>query len=221
MHIAIIGAGDVGGTLGTRWAQHGHQITFGVRDPQDAHVQRVLTSAGANAQATQVREAASAAPLVVLATPWGAAQEALHAAGPLAGKILVDATNPLAMDPEGLKQGLLLGHLTSAAEQIAQWAVGARVVKAFNTTGWPNMANPTYGAQRATMFICGNEAEAKATVAQLAEELGFEVVDTGALTTARLLEPMAMLWIHLCVGLGWGPDFAFKVLKRAKAASRP
>jgi predicted dinucleotide-binding enzyme len=99
--------------------------------------------------------------------------------------------------------------------------MGARVVNAFNTTGWPNMANPLYGTQPATMFICGDDAEAKATVAQLAEDLGFEVVDTGALTTARWLEPLAMLWIHPCVGLGWGPEFAFKILRRAHPAATP
>jgi predicted dinucleotide-binding enzyme len=221
MHIAIIGAGNVGGTLGTRWAQHGHQIIFGVRDPHDAKVQQVLGLAGASARATSVHEAAAATSIVLLATPWVAAQEAIAAAGNLAGKILIDATNPVVMSQDGLTQGLLIGHSTSAAEQIAQWATGARVVKALNTTGWPNMANPLYGTQRATMFICGDDVEAKATVAQLTEELGFEVVDTGALSTARWLEPLAMLWMHLCVGLGWGPEFAFKILTRAHPAAKP
>jgi predicted dinucleotide-binding enzyme len=118
------------------------------------------------------------------------------------------------MSPAGLQQGLVLGHTTSAAEQVAGWAAGAKVVKAFNTTGWPNMANPKYGDQSATMFICGDDAGAKAAVTRLSDELGFETLDAGPLKVARYLEPMAMLWIHLCIGMGWGPGFAFKVLRR-------
>ena len=140
------------------------------------------------------------------------AQSAIQAAGKLAGKILIDATNPLAMRSEGLR--LVLGHTTSAGEQVASWATGARVVKAFNTTGANNMADPKLGSQSASMFVCGDDAEARSTAMKLAEELGFEAVDCGPLSSARYLEPMAMLWIHLCIGLGRGPDFAFQIVKR-------
>ena len=92
--------------------------------------------------------------------------------------------------------------------------MGARVVKAFNTTGAGNMANPKFGTQAATMFICGDDESAKATVGKLAEELGFEAVDAGPLMAARYLEPLAMLWIHLALKMGWGTNFAFKILKR-------
>jgi predicted dinucleotide-binding enzyme len=210
MNITIIGAGNVGGTLGRRWAHNGHQVTFGVRDPQSPKVQEVLRAAGANARATSVREAVAAAECILLATPWTATQEVIQTAGNLAGKIVVDCTNPLA---PGLR-GLALGHTTSGGEQVARWAAGARVVKAFNMTGAKNMANPAYGAQQVTMCICGDDAEAKTTVGGLAAELGFEVIDTGPLTTARYLEPLAMLWIHLAYVQGLGPDFAFKVMRR-------
>ena len=210
MNITIIGAGNVGGTLGRRWAQNGHHVTFGVRDPQSPKVQEVLRAAGANARATSVREAAAAAECILLATPWTATQDVIQTAGNLSGKIVVDCTNPLA---PGLR-GLALGHTTSGGEQVANWAAGARVVKAFNMTGAKNMANPAYGAQQVTMFICGDDTEAKATVGRLAAELGFEVIDTGPLTTARYLEPLAMLWIHLAYVQGLGPDFAFKIIQR-------
>jgi predicted dinucleotide-binding enzyme len=210
MNITIIGAGNVGGTLGQRWAHNGHQVTFGVRDPQSPKVQEVLRAAGANARAAGVREAATAAECILLATPWTATQDAIQTAGNLSGKIVVDCTNPLA---PGLR-GLALGHTTSGGEQVARWAAGARVVKAFNMTGAKNMANPAYGAQHVTMCICGDDTEAKATVGSLAAELGFEVIDTGPLTTARYLEPLAMLWIHLAYVQGLGPDFAFKVMRR-------
>jgi predicted dinucleotide-binding enzyme len=214
MNIAIIGAGNVGGTLGTVWARKGHSITFGVRNPSDTKIQKLLASAGGNATAATVAEAAAQAPVVLLATPWEAAQNAIAAAGNLANKILIDTTNPLIMSPEGLRQGLVIGHATSAAEQIKQWAPGAKVVKAFNTIGAQNMANPIFGAQKATMFICGDDAEAKASVTTLSDDLGFETMDVGSLEIARLLEPVGMLWIHISYGLGRGPDFGFKIVKR-------
>ncbi len=76
------------------------------------------------------------------------------------------------------------------------------------------MANPRLGSRAASMLICGDDAAAKAVVKQLSDELGFETADVGPLSIARLLEPYAPLWIHMCVGLGWGPDFAFHVIKR-------
>jgi 8-hydroxy-5-deazaflavin:NADPH oxidoreductase len=214
MEIGVIGAGNVGGTLGRRWAQAGHAVVFGVRDPNDAKVRTLLASAGANARAGRVEEATAASAVVVLTVPWEAAHDAVRSAGDLTGKVLVDATNPVAMSPAGLQQGLLVGHTTSAAEQVAAWAQGARVVKAFNTTGFGNMHDPRYGSHAATMFLCGDDGEAKAMVTQLGEDLGFEMLDAGPLTIARLLEPLAMLWIHLAVFQGLGPDIAFTLQRR-------
>jgi predicted dinucleotide-binding enzyme len=128
VEIGIIGAGNVGGTLGRRWAQAGHAVIFGVRDPNDEKVRTLLASAGANARTGRVEEAAAASKVVVLTVPWEAAHDAVQSAGDLTGKVLVDATNPVAMSPAGLQQGLLVGHTTSAAEQVAAWARGARVV---------------------------------------------------------------------------------------------
>lgn len=214
MEIGVIGAGNVGGTLGRRWAQAGHAVVFGVRDPNDAKVRTLLASAGANARAGRVAEAAAASAVVVLTVPWEAAHDAVRSAGDLTGKVFVDATNPVAMSPAGLQHGLLVGHTTSAAEQVAAWARGARVVKAFNTTGVGNMHDPRYGSQAATIFLCGDDGEAKTMVTQLGEDLGFEMLDTGPLTIARLLEPLAMLWIHLAVFQGLGPDIAFTLQRR-------
>jgi len=214
MEIGVIGAGNVGGTLGRRWAQAGHAVVFGVRDPNNEKIRTLLASASANARAGRVAEATAASAVVVLTVPWEAAHDAIRSAGDLTGKVLVDATNPVAMGPEGLQRGLLVGHTTSAAEQIAAWARGARVVKAFNTTGFGNMDDPRYGSQAATMFLCGDDMEAKAIVTRLGEDLGFEMLDAGPLTIARLLEPLAMLWIHLAVFQGLGPDFAFTLQRR-------
>jgi NADPH-dependent F420 reductase len=214
MHIAVLGAGNVGGTLGRRWARAEHDVTFGVRNLADGRVQALVHEIGPNAKATTVAEAANRAAVVVLTVPWESAQEALRAAGDLAEKILVDATNPLLMTPEGLQQGLVIGHTTSAAEQIAQWAVGAHVVKAFNTTGWQNMADPLYGSQGLTMLLCGDQAESKTVVAVLAKQLGFEPVDVGPLRSARYLEALAMLWIDMAMFQGFGTNFGFQLVRR-------
>jgi 8-hydroxy-5-deazaflavin:NADPH oxidoreductase len=213
VEIGVIGAGNVGGTLGRRWAQAGHDVVFGVRDPNEEKVRTLLASAGSHARAGRV-EAAAASEVVVLTVPWEAAHDAVRRAGDLTGKVLVDVTNPVAMGLEGLKQGLLVGHTTSAAEQVAAWARGARVVKAFNTTGFGNMNDPRYGSQAVTMFVCGDDVEAKVVVTQLGEDLGFEMIDAGPLAIARLLEPLAMLWIHLAVLQGLGSEFAFTLQRR-------
>jgi hypothetical protein len=215
MKIAIIGAGNVGGALGTRWAEKGHSISYAVRKPKDDKVQNLIASLKGKAQAATIAEATSSAEVVVLATPWEGAREALAAAGNLAGKVVIDATNPIKLGAEGLKEGLVLGHNTSGGEQVAAWAPGAKVVKAFNTTGAGNMVNPLYGPQKATMFICGDAADAKATVKKLSDEIGFETIDAGPLSVARLLEPLAMLWIHLAFAQGMGTDFILRVVKRA------
>jgi 8-hydroxy-5-deazaflavin:NADPH oxidoreductase len=177
-------------------------------------VQKTVSAGGANAKAASIADAVKGVELVVLTVPWEGAQSAIQSAGDLNGKILIDCTNPVIMGAEGLKQGLILGHTTSAGEQVANWAKGAKVVKAFNTTGAGNMANPNYGPQSATMFICGDDAATKAIVKQLSDGLGFDTIDAGPLTAARLLEPTAMLWMHLAFECGMGMNFAFKVVKR-------
>jgi predicted dinucleotide-binding enzyme len=210
MKIAMIGAGNVGSALGRGWSARGHEIFFGARDPKDEKLRVLVNSIGAKAHAVSVAEAAANSEIVVLATPWPAAQGAIRAAGTLAGKIVIDCTNPLAPD----LSGLAIGHTTSAGEEVAKWAKGARVVKAFNTTGSGNMANARYDSARPTMCLCGDDSAAKASVAKLAEDLGFEAVDAGPLKNARLLEPFAMLWIYLAIKQGLGPDIAFKLLRR-------
>lgn len=210
MQIAVIGTGNVGSVLGTRWARSGHTVVFGSRHPQSEKTQHVVAGAGPNASAAAIADAAAGADVVVLATPWSGTQAALAATGDLSNTIVVDCTNPIKPD----RAGLALGTDTSGGEQVASWAGGARVVKAFNTTGSGNMADPRYGDQAITLFLCGDDAEAKQTVAGLAETLGFDVVDAGGITAARYLEPLAMLWVHLAYTQGHGPNIAFKLLRR-------
>jgi predicted dinucleotide-binding enzyme len=213
MNLAIIGAGSVGGTLGTAWAQKaGHEIFFGVRNPQSDKVQALVRSLGGKARAGTVAEAAASAEIIVLATPWNGAEAAIRSLGDVSGKIILDATNPLAMGPDGL--GLEIGHDTSAGEKVQGWAKGASVFKTLNTTGYGNMADPVFRGVKSVMFVAGDDAAAKPKVIALLAALGFEVLDVGPLRNARLLEAHAMLWIELALKRGLGRDFAFAILRR-------
>src|SRR5262245_52487900 len=138
MKIAIIGAGNVGSTLGRAWSAKGHEIVFGVREPRSAKAQDVVRATGAKARAASVADAVAACDVVLLATPWANTQEAVRSAGDLAGKVVIDATNPLKPD----LSGLAVGPTSSAGEEVARWARGARVVKCFNTIGAEHMGDP-------------------------------------------------------------------------------
>jgi 8-hydroxy-5-deazaflavin:NADPH oxidoreductase len=211
--IAIIGAGNVGGTLGTAWAQKaGHEIFFGVRDGKSDKAQALLRSIGGKAHAGSPAEAAAFADIIVMSTPWPATEAVIRSMGDLRGKIILDATNPLTRGAEGI--ALEIGHSTSGGEKVQTWASGASVFKTLNTTGFGNMANPVFGGAKAIMFVAGDDASNKPRVLDLVNQLGFDVVDAGPLRNARLLEAHAMLWIDLALVRGLGRDWAFARLKR-------
>jgi predicted dinucleotide-binding enzyme len=211
MRIGILGAGNVGGTLGRGWARLGHEVYFGVPNPGAAKTRELVRDIGPSARAGTAAEAAGFGEAVVLATPWQATEQAIKAAGEMSGKIVIDCTNPLRPD----FTGLTLGFTTSGAEQVAEWARGAKVYKAFNQTGSNIMAAPTLEGQRPVMFVCGDDAAHKPAVLKLTADLGFEAIDAGGLAVARLLEPVGMLWIHLALVQGLGRDFAFGLLRRS------
>jgi len=155
MRIAIVGAGSVGGTLGKAWLKRGYDIVWGIRnaaDPKYAGLPKDRIKPPA--------EAANAADIVVIATPWSSTEEAVKSLGNLANKIVIDCTNPLGIGPDGLQ--LVLGFETSAAKQIASWAPGASVFKTLNTTGSDNMSNATMYPVRPLMLVAGDDAEKEA-----------------------------------------------------------
>jgi predicted dinucleotide-binding enzyme len=206
MQIGIVGAGNVGSTLGSGWSKAGHKIIFGSREPNSQKLRELTRSIGATAGSNQD---AAEADVVVLTIPWPATKDVVSGLK-LAGKIVVDVTNPILPDLSGLE----LGTNTSGAERVAQWAKGARVVKAFNTVGFNVMAHPKFRDGSAVMFYCGDDAEAKKAAHQLAADLGFDPHDAGPLTQARYLEPFAMLWITLALNHGYGREFGFKLLQK-------
>jgi 8-hydroxy-5-deazaflavin:NADPH oxidoreductase len=211
MKIAIIGAGDVGGTLGRLWAKKGHQIMFGVRNLQSHNVLNLIRSIDSGVKVGTIGEAASFADVIVLAIPWKAVEETIKSAGDLSGKILIDPTNPIKAD----LTGLIIESSTSAAEEIAKWAKDSKVVKAFNSIGAKTLDNLQFDLVRADAFICGDDFKSKTVVKKLATEIGFDTVDAGPLINARVLEYLALLWIHLAYSQQMGPNIAFKLLTRA------
>lgn len=214
MRIAIIGIGNVGLALGGALAAAGHSITFGVRDPSSEDVRRAADLGGA---AHTVADAAAQAQVVLLAVPWAAMESAVAACGDLDGKILIDATNPLAWSADtGLR--LALGFDTSGAERVAALAPGAKVFKAFNQTGAENMAAATNFPVPPVMFVAGDDAQAKLIVLKIVADAGFEAIDGGPLAAARLLEPLAMLWIQLALARGLGRSFALALTHRPDPA---
>jgi hypothetical protein len=208
MSISIIGAGNVGTALGRAFTQRGEAVVFGV--PEPARYAETVAALGVRARVTTTAEAAAASDVVILAVPYGALAAIAHGVPDWQGTILVDATNPLA---PGLA-GLSVGTTTSGAEELAKLARGARVVKAFNTTGAENMADTRYPGGAPFMPVCGDDAEARRRVMALATLIGFDAVDLGPLAAARYLEPFAMTWIHLAIKQGYGRKFAFGVLRR-------
>jgi 8-hydroxy-5-deazaflavin:NADPH oxidoreductase len=202
MRIAIIGTGSAGSALARALRRADHTIVFGTRspDPFDPD-QKTIAEAAADAEAT------------ILAVPFGAVRDVIAAAGGFAGKVLIDATNPLGMGSRGL--GLTMGFSTSGAETIAAMAPGAKLFKAFNQTGFENMADATGYATRPVMFVAGDDAGVKPLVMGLATDAGFEAVDAGDLVESWLLEAYAMLWIELARKRGLESDFSFALQRKA------
>ena len=208
MSIAIIGAGNVGQALAQALASKGESVFLGVPEPEKYRA--AVRALGERVRIGTANASIAASEVVILAVPYSAADSIARSIPDWQGRILVDATNPLA---PGLA-GLSVGTTTSGAEEIAKAARGARVVKAFNTTGAENMADSRYPGGTVFMPVCGDDGEARSRVVALAALIGFDAVDCGDLKTARYLEPFAMTWIHMAIKLGHGRRFAFARLQR-------
>jgi predicted dinucleotide-binding enzyme len=211
MKIGILGTGKLGSALGKIWAEKGHMITFGSRERQKA--KKLADLIGFNAKGGTYEEAAKFGDVVVLAVPWSAAKESIKIAGDLKDKILIDCTSTVGPH----LGGLIKGYTTSGAEKVAKWAVDAKVIKTVHTIGVESLNKIEFGTQKASLFICGDYMNEKSIVKQLGAEIGFDVIDAGPLINARLIEPLAVLWVELAYNQGMGTDIAFKLLSRRKA----
>ncbi len=208
MKVTVIGAGNMGSALTRQLALAGHQVRVTARDIGKASA---LQQPGVSV--VPAAEAAADADVVIVATGYGEAAAALASVGNLAGKVVVDITNPLSAD----YMSLTVGHTTSAAEEIAKSVPDALIVKAFNTLFAQVLAaGADFGnGQKASTFVASDSERAKQTVTALAQSMGFDVIDAGGLKNARYLEPLAGLYIYLGYGAGLGTDIAPTWMRKA------
>jgi predicted dinucleotide-binding enzyme len=186
MKIAVIGAGNIGRTLGGKWAAAGHEVVYGVRSP------------GAPGTAA-IADAAAGAEVVVLAVPGGAAKDVVASlGGALAGKVVIDATNDI--------QG---GGKLHALDELAD---GAHPVRAFNTLGWENFADPVFDGVTADLFYAAEEGTGKDVAAELIADIGLQPVWLGGLDAFDLVDSLTRLWFTLAFQRKLGRRLAFKML---------
>ncbi len=213
LKIGILGTGDVGRALGNGFVSLGCQVMMGSREAGNEKSAAWAKGAGELAQSGTFEQASQFADIVVLATLWSGTENALRLAGAgnLAGKILIDTTNPLSFGPQG--PSLAVGHTDSAGEQVQRWAPQAKVVKAWNIVGNPHMYQPNFPGGPPDMFIAGNDAEAKQRVGEILTAFGWHNIDLGSIEMSRYLEPLAMVWIMTYFRTQNG-NHAFKLLRK-------
>lgn len=221
MKTAILGTGDVGRSLAAGFARHGHEVRVASRTPDSGKLDDWLAKHPGVALAGHA-EAAGWAELIVICTPWGGTENALRLAGAAncAGKVVIDVTNPLG-PPAGGAGGagargapvLVVSGDDSAGEQVQRWLPDARVVKCWNSVGNAHMIDPDFPDGPPTMFIAGNDPDAKKVVRGLLESFGWDAADSGGIEASRYLEPLAMVWILDFFATGSG-NMAFRMIRK-------
>ena len=193
VNVGVLGSGDVGRVLASGFAQLGHDVKIGTRDP--GKLREWASGAGDRASVGSFEDAARFGDILVLATLGSGTESAMRMAG-LAnfdGKVVIDAANPL--DFSTGKPQLYVGHTDSLGEQVQRLVPKARVVKAFNTVGNALMVHPQLPGGPPDMFLCGNDDDAKKIVSQICEAWGWGVIDIGGIEGSRYLEPMCLVWV--------------------------
>jgi 8-hydroxy-5-deazaflavin:NADPH oxidoreductase len=205
MNIAIIGTGNVGGTLATKWAQKGHRIFLGVNNTTNFKGAELLSNP--NTSVHPVKEAVLQADVILIATPATVAAEVAQSLGDTTGKIIIDAMNVV--------MGIGPAGFTNTADAILANTQTKDVVKCFNTTGFNNMLNPVYGNTAIDAFVAGDSVKGKEVAIQLAKDAGFaECYNVGGNDKFFLMEQFAFFWINLAMMQGLGREIGFKLLKR-------
>ena len=217
MNIGILGSGDVGRRLGDGLISLEHKVKIGTREPGKLDLQQWINNHGQEKAAvgTFAEAASFGDDLIFLATSWDGAPNTIKTANVknFAGKIVIDVTNPLDFS-KGVPPRLAVGHTDSAGETVQRLLPESKIVKALNTVGNIQMINPDFQGGPPTMFVCGNDKDAKKTVADsILTPFGWETIDIGGIEGSRLLEPLAMLWIIYYFKTNTG-NHAFKLLRK-------
>jgi 8-hydroxy-5-deazaflavin:NADPH oxidoreductase len=208
MKIGIIGAGNMGSALGRIWARQGHEVMLSYsrdRAKLDTLAQSIGVRAGTPAEAAQFAD------VILLVVPWGAVQDAIAAAGTMVGKTIISCINPIKSDFSALE----IGTTTSAAEEVAKLIPDAHVVEVLFPFAEILQSNSRqFGTEQPTQFYCGDNPDAKGSVAQLITEVGLSPIEVGGLMNARYLEPVGMLLVQLAYGNGMGVNIGLKFINR-------
>lgn len=218
MKLAFIGVGQVGAPLAVHLAEASHDVVIAESRTSSPKVAAALQR-HARLTARPPAEAVKDADVVFLATPYAANESVLlPLAASLAGKVLVDCTNPVG---PGLSHGL--GSARSGSEVVQSLVPGARVVKAFTIYGYENLEDPSYPdyAVRPAMLFCGDDPQAKRLVASLITACGFEPVDVGGLVQALHLEHLTLMWVRMVRADGHSPHLVWAALRRAARPASP
>lgn len=202
MKVAIIGTGNMGAGLVVALANAGHKVSIGARDLVKSAA--LADTTGKGTVGGGIAAAVKLADIVILALPFGAAAETIKQAGDLTGKVVIDISNPVTPD----YKELLIGHTTSAAEEIQKLAPQTSVVKAFNTIFAGLLTPDARQGKTLQVFIASNEESSKTLVSELVKSIGFEAVDAGPLSNSRYLEPIGEMNIQFGFFLGQGPVVA-------------
>lgn len=215
MKIGVIGSGTVGKVLASAFLQEGHEVMLGSRNPEKPEVVK-WKSENDKGQTGNFETTAAFAELIVLATKGIVTENAIELAGKnnFSGKIIIDATNPISDAPpvNGIISFFTDQH-QSFMEKLQMILPAAKFVKAFNSVGSALMYKPDFNGQLPTMFICGNDADAKKTITNILADFGWETEDMGVAAAARAIEPLCILW---CIPGFLQNDWthAFKMLKK-------
>ena len=202
MKICILGSGNIGSTIGKKWAHAGHEIVFGVRDPQEKHEQAPVEFADLAVEYRSVGEAIQGAELVLFAVPHAAVEAIVEEHGSeLGGKILIDATNDFS------KQEM------SNVPVLQTLSPQPKIVRAFNNLGWENFEDPTFDGQQADLFYCCVEqAGVISRIEDLIRQVGLRPVRVGDLDQLPVVNAVTRLWFSLVSARGKGRRLAFKML---------
>jgi predicted dinucleotide-binding enzyme len=190
--VAVIGTGDMGDSLGPRFAALGYQVVYGSRTPESDRVKALVETTGKNASATTQMEAAQQADIVLTLVPWPAMETVAQNLGDLAGKIIIDVSMPFEQGDDGYPKHLLK---TSSAEMIQGWNPGAKVVKTFATMGSHVIDDPMVEGGVVTIPVASDHRDAKEKVAGIVASMGLDPVDFGPLRMARQIENMQMIYM--------------------------
>lgn len=202
MKICVLGSGNIGGTLGHKWAQRGHQVTFGVRDPQADKVNDLLSETGDNVSAAAPLDAVQGADVVLVAIPGSTVADlARKLGGRLDRRIIIDATNNV-----GQRE---MNNLSALSEQ----APNATFYRAFNALGWENFADPMIDGTQVDLFFCGDDGADRSKVEQLIADIGLRPVYVGGRDQTPVLDSLTRLWFALALAQGRGRHLAFKMLE--------